>query len=821
MFCSWEATYIIVIICVEFQSESREPSMSFEFVSPPNLTASEVHQVCSESACRTDLDLKVTTRKYSRMRFIKKLIIPLLACWQEPLCLLQSHTGISAAEIEEQVRSVASISDEASGNSYTFSRLRKAYFDVVARYRGYDPAKLVQERERTMQLLEERASEPETIKRDKEIKKLMTESTMRIVGRLNLGWLERTLEDLGYADVEIVRDVARGFDPTAEIVRCGIFDEALQEEECELQQSGKNARKRKMRKKDLTAVRECKPNFSDELLERVAESIVEESKNGICSTPETIEQLRERFKSENREVKAISYAFPVLQKGKVRVCVDDRWKNELVKVAEKVYLEDLRAYVEILALLNAPEEFLTRENWIGICQDKKKTARRNSEYLAAVRRGEAETSRRPLAGFDISAQAGQQEHTTIAQLGMACVDLVAAYKQLAVADASKNIVGFWSGSRYLYVEYYCLTFGSRASVYGFLRFSYALVFIMREALNVVVSAYVDDFNAFERLPTIGSAMTAIQKVLNLAGVRFHGEDEPKKTFVGRSGKVLGAEIDLNGPEPVIDVSFEGRLEMAKLAGEIHDRIDEELDDSLQKLVSRLVGKLVFLLSVTVFRGGYHFMRALFTLLGRFRQSLWSQKELMKGFFKDLKTQIFRFPAFVLSLAGFFKDAIEVYTDAAWTDENGKATARIGGVLYVQGMPMYAFSVSVDGAVVREKCKGTSPIMVLEVLAARYAIRLWSAILRGRRVRAGIDNTSGEFAIIGGKSKSRQASRIVMDIHQCVMAESISIWWEYVNTSNNPADKFTRLSMAELREFCAREGTELLVNVPEAEDMIPS
>ena len=104
-----------------------------------------------------------------------------------------------------------------------------------------------------------------------------------------------------------------------------------------------------------------------------------------------------------------------------------------------------------------------------------------------------------------------------------CVDLAKAYKQMAVPRAQRHLVVLCHhNDRGLPVYYISesLPFGAEGSVYGFVRLSRALSFLINEAILVPSSVYFDDFPALSPRASAASATAAISFLLGLSAGAF-------------------------------------------------------------------------------------------------------------------------------------------------------------------------------------------------------------------------------------------------------------------------------------------------------------
>ena len=98
------------------------------------------------------------------------------------------------------------------------------------------------------------------------------------------------------------------------------------------------------------------------------------------------------------------------------------------------------------------------------------------------------------------------------------LDLSKAYKQLAVQPDHQHltIVGFPVGDKWHLYKSIALPFGATGSVYGFVRVSQALWFLLTKLLHTVTLCYFDDFPVIEKqggCKVLSSAMSSIRDSL--------------------------------------------------------------------------------------------------------------------------------------------------------------------------------------------------------------------------------------------------------------------------------------------------------------------
>ena len=113
-------------------------------------------------------------------------------------------------------------------------------------------------------------------------------------------------------------------------------------------------------------------------------------------------------------------------------------------------------------------------------------------------------------------------------------DLSKAYKQLAVLPDHQlhAIVGFPLGGKWQFYKSVSLPFGCTGSVYGFVRISQALWFLLSKLLKAITSHYFDDFPTVERSDGCRVLTLAFSALLDLL---WMGSCKRR----GQSSKLLG------------------------------------------------------------------------------------------------------------------------------------------------------------------------------------------------------------------------------------------------------------------------------------------
>jgi len=514
-----------------------------------------------------------------------------------------------------------------------------------------------------------------------------------------------------------------------------------------------------------------RPNFPVIHLEELERLMMEDVSAGYCSAPQELDSIR-------LSIKQLSYAFPVLKakyddksglwNDKVRACVDERAKNAECYIASSIKLDDLRSNLEALVLLCLPRQYLEPGRWDGLVQLPRQS---NVDYVVT------EEHKRDLeAKIDNARYEKQTVHCP--DLAAYYVDLIAAYRQLIFRDPLENVVGFWSvkHQKYLYVSYYSLTFGALVSVHWFLAFAGALTHITRKLGICVGGFFFDDGNYIEDRRSVHSGFKFLTTLLTALNVDCHLV--PPKSGLGQRVRMLGAELDFTTPDLVqVDTPMEKRLQL-------HDLLVQASDNPETKLLQKCLGIFVFLLTVTLFRSGYHRIRGLFTLTNEaFSKEFLKYKTVVRHYLLGLAALALDVQPLRLRPSLFLDAVTKLEVDAMCDFKIG----RIGGFI---DTPQGKFGLKLD--IMPSTVLARSKIMYLEVLAVLIGLRVFSQFVNNRRLRIVSDNQSGMYSIIQGYAKyCLHTHKIVGDIHDFIRNHGSTAWLEYRLSQLNDADRISR------------------------------
>ena len=357
-----------------------------------------------------------------------------------------------------------------------------------------------------------------------------------------------------------------------------------------------------------------------------------------------------------------------------------------------------------------------------------------------------------------------------------CVDLAKAYKQMAVPRSQRHLVALChhdEGGSPLYYISESLPFGAEGSVYGFVRTSRALSFLINEAALVPSSVYFDDFPALSPRALAKSATESISFLLSALGWKFSTDPEKAKDFAPQFD-VLGCSLDLSnlvGPFGFLEVKNKpNRL------GHITDLLDElGSGRGDYKLIAVIQGQLNFASNFVMGRAVSPLARSLSS----------ATSGDIKGLCDKIKELLAR--AKPRKVSWHSPDSpILIFTDAAF--EKGQATIG-AAVIDTLGGPADIYDGKLPGELVAswQRYADEQIICQAELAAAvsiRYRLR---KRLAGRKCIYFIDNESARFALIRAVSGVPSMQVLASLFHVWDEDHPHYAWVERVPSASNPAD----------------------------------
>lgn len=372
-----------------------------------------------------------------------------------------------------------------------------------------------------------------------------------------------------------------------------------------------------------------------------------------------------------------------------------------------------------------------------------------------------------------------------ASAGMQCdwmgktFDLSKAYKQLAVhPDHHQHaVVGFSVKGVWRFYRSLSLPFGSTGSVYGFVRISQAICFVITKLLSCVCSHYFDDFPMIEPSPGCKVLSLAVGAIFDIRGWTYAREGDKGLPFA-EAFDVLGISINLKRMP-------EGSFTMANKQARV-DKLVQMLDKVSSRgainyaEASELQGLLNFAVGFFSGKSLKHLVSAFNPFIGD--RSAQGSKSL-RALCQYATTMITNLPPRCHTVSDDRKPIL-LFTDGAW--EDGRATA---GAVLLDGHRQQAFEILVPNELVSHwsQLVGEQIICQIELWALLTMVWHFRREFSGRRLICWIDNEAARACAIKANSAAptmKVMSRILADIEMHYPNMS---WYERVCSFSNPAD----------------------------------
>ena len=379
-------------------------------------------------------------------------------------------------------------------------------------------------------------------------------------------------------------------------------------------------------------------------------------------------------------------------------------------------------------------------------------------------------------------------------------DLSKAYKQLAVKPSHQRhaVVGFPIQGSWQFYRSIALPFGCTGSVYGFVRISQAIWFILCRLLGAVMCHYFDDFPTIEREPGCRVLSLAVSAVLGMLGWEHAKEGDKAQNFAV-AFDLLGVNFNLNlTPSGLLQVTNKvTRLE--KLCKMLDD-IASEGEISSSK-ASELQGLLNFAVGFFAGKSLKHLVSAFSPFADQQNQAksceLKDLCEYAKFMLKTLKPRQH-------STRGV-QNPILTFTDGAW--EQGIASA---GVVLIDGSKRMGYSIEVPQQLVDHWLQHAgeqiiSQIELWALVSLRWTMR---SQFEGRRILSWIDNEAARACAIKATSPSKTMRSLARALADMEALWPVYSWVERVCSYSNPGDlpSRNRLSEAVIRYNVEDGGT---------------
>ena len=318
-------------------------------------------------------------------------------------------------------------------------------------------------------------------------------------------------------------------------------------------------------------------------------------------------------------------------------------------------------------------------------------------------------------------------------------DLTKAYKQLAIQPEHQRhaVVGFPIGGKWQFYRSMSLPFGCTGSVYGFVRMSQALWYIITRLLSAVTCHYFDDFPTVERSQGCKVLSLAFSAILDMLGWH-HAKEGDKALNFAEAFDLLGVTFDLTQvPKGLLKITNKvSRIEkLFRMLDGI--AVDGELSSSRASEVQGLLN----------FAVGFFSGKSLKYLVASFMPYADKPAKTVSeqlGHLCSYGTAMLKALGPKVHTALGERRPVLLFTDGAW--EDNKATA---GAVAIDGPFRVCAAVIVPDVLVEHWTKHAgdqiiSQIELWALLAARWHYRLRFV---GRRIISWIDNEAARICAI--------------------------------------------------------------------------
>ena len=414
---------------------------------------------------------------------------------------------------------------------------------------------------------------------------------------------------------------------------------------------------------------------------------------------------------------------------------------------------------------------------VRVIDDAKQSAV-NSAYSSTVKLQLQDVDYAAAMVLAAMREAGLSEQDNITWLGKT-FDLSKAYKQLAVLPEHQlhAVVGFPKGGVWQFYKSIALPFGCTGSVYGFVRVSQAIWFLISKLLKAIVSHYFDDFPTVERGEGCRVLSLAVSALLDLLGWE-HAKEGDKALNFAASFDLLGVTFNLKDMHLGTLVIMNKKSRIDKLCSML-EQIEKEGNINAAR-ASELQGLLNFAVSFYLGRSMKHLVSAFMPLVDKPRGGSSAELVSLCSYARAMLQQQTPRTHSILTCG----NPVAIFTDGAW--EDGKASA---GAVLIDGQLRLAFKIVVPQLLVDHwlEFAGEQIISQVELWALVCLKWAWKEHLSNRRVIEWIDNESARVSLIKANSNSatmRALTRAMADID---LKWPTFSWTERVCSYSNPAD----------------------------------
>ena len=382
------------------------------------------------------------------------------------------------------------------------------------------------------------------------------------------------------------------------------------------------------------------------------------------------------------------------------------------------------------------------------------------------------------------------QHGVLPKLVGRTFDLKSAYKQYGVDEWHSNFLQICvrnphGGHGLFHVN--ALPFGATGSVSGFLRISNALAFIGYRGLDLIWSAFFDDYTVISDEAEEANVTFYVESLFRLLGVEFAVDGDKAQPFQALF-KSLGLEFNLESLQH--GKFFLQHTEARKT--ELVTTIAEMLlkNQATPKEIERLHGRLVWFNSFVFGRLMNHAVAALSKACRVNDRHIHIGPDLKEAL-SHLKHTLEESKPMEISKS--LCTTWIVFTDGAY-EPSSQRKATIGGVLISpSGAVVECFGECLNENLLAELLTESShPIYELEVLPVLFATSVWRHFLQGCPVVFYLDNDAARSAYIQGVGATNKTRLFTEAFVKLEYKLRLMAWFGRVPSHSNIADQPSRL-----------------------------
>ena len=382
---------------------------------------------------------------------------------------------------------------------------------------------------------------------------------------------------------------------------------------------------------------------------------------------------------------------------------------------------------------------------------------------------------------------------TIPRIKGRTFDLRSAYKQFGVdgwhSDFLQICVRNPEGGHGLF-GVNALPFGATGSVTSFLRVSSALAYIGLHGLDLVWSAFFDDYTAICCDYEEDNVTFYIESLFRILGIDFATEGDKAPPFQTKF-KTLGLEFDLEnlGRGSFFLQHTEGRR------SELVTAVDNLLErgGTSPKELERLHGRLVWFNAFIFGRLMNHSVRTL-TLACHSTKSYVKFDPGLTEALEQLRSMLLNTRP--LEISKSLCSTWIIFTDGAYEPESA-TPSTVGGVLISPcGVATECFGEALHENLTKELlAESKHPIYELEVLPPLLAAQIWGRYIVGAPVVFFLDNDAARAAYIQGVGATTMAKIFTKQFVDIECRLRVLSWFGRVPSHSNPSDGPSRLDFS--------------------------